>query len=491
MTFGGGWGVITGLATEFGVSRTFIYFLAHQLQNASQFIFEQSNSITSAPLLREFSIKAMLSLRLEGHSSIMGISVIMNRFQLELASVGSISQMLSHIGYLLPSTLSNTGGLAVQYLVFASDEIYSKRIPILVTLDPVSTAILRIEFSDTRTAEDWKEHYEIILANGFKPTSLVSDNAPGIRAGFGEVAPGKIWQSDTYHAIAHTLGNWVSRLEKIAYRAIGDEDKSRKKLDILTSDPDKSKEKLDRYQRSVHAAEKAINTYDNFCYLYHCLIKELNVFDDNGNVCDQETAEANVKAILALIEEIGYAKITKAVKKVERALPDLFHYLGVAKQVIKDCEDLPINKESLRAYCIAWQAGKAARKAKKTDRKEAALEREQCALEIAQALHEKDLDWNAIREEVYSRLDRIVQSSSMVECINSIIRPYLNSSKNQVNQNSLNLIMHYHNYRRYTDGVRKGKTPMEILTGKKQEKDWLAILFDIIREKDPQLLPAV
>jgi len=54
----------------------------------------------------------------------------------------------------------------------------------------------------------------------------------------------------------------------------------------------------------------------------------------------------------------------------------------------------------------------------------------------------------------------------------------------------LNLIMYYHNHRRYYDGVRKNKTPMEILTGKEQAKDWISILFDRIREKDPDLLLA-
>ncbi len=93
-----------------------------------------------------------------------------------------------------------------------------------------------------------------------------------------------------------------------------------------------------------------------------------------------------------------------------------------------------------------------------------------------------------IQQAVYSRLEKIVQSSALVECINSILRPYLNTSKNQVTQEMLNLIMHYHNYRRYRDGVRKGKTPMEILTGKEQTKDWLALLLDIIREKKPELL---
>ena len=73
----------------------------------------------------------------------------------------------------------------------------------------------------------------------------------------------------------------------------------------------------------------------------------------------------------------------------------------------------------------------------------------------------------------------------MVECINSIIRPYLNNSKNHVTQGMLNLIMFYHNHRRYIDGKRKGKTPFEILTGKDQEKDWLELILDIVEQKDP------
>ncbi len=77
----------------------------------------------------------------------------------------------------------------------------------------------------------------------------------------------------------------------------------------------------------------------------------------------------------------------------------------------------------------------------------------------------------------------------MVECINSIIRPYLNTSKNHVTQELLNLIMFYHNHRRYINGKRKNKTPFEILTGKKQEKEWLELIFDIAEQKDPSIFP--
>ena len=117
-----------------------------------------------------------------------------------------------------------------------------------------------------------------------------------------------------------------------------------------------------------------------------------------------------------------------------------------------------------------------------------ASEQEQFYLEFAEGLHQENS--SNYKDEIYSELDKIVQSSAMVECINSIIRPFLNTTKNNIDQNFLNLIMHYHNYRRYVDGKRKGKTPMELLTGKHQAKDWMDILFDFIREKDPEGLLA-
>ena len=79
-------------------------------------------------------------------------------------------------------------------------------------------------------------------------------------------------------------------------------------------------------------------------------------------------------------------------------------------------------------------------------------------------------------DQVRNDLDEIVQSSSIVECINSIIRPYINNTKTQISQEFLNLIMFYHNHRRYKDGKRTGKIPYEILTGEKQTKDWLDLL---------------
>lgn len=482
----GAWGTISNIAIEYSISRTFVYSLAHTLSEAGQFLFSETAGLAHSLSLRGLAIYMMLSLRLEGRSSIGAISTIMNRFALELSSTGSISQMLSRIGGLLPTTISTENGVT-RYLVFASDEIFSKTIPILVTVDPCSSAILRIELADSRKAEDWKNHFECLFDNGVEAIYLVSDEGTGLRAGHAEAMSDVVRQSDTYHAIAHQLGNWIDRLEKTAYKAIDTEDACEKKLDSAKSDQAQEK-RLEEYENAAEAAEKAVTLYDNFSYLYRCLLGELNVFDNNGNLRSRQQAEEGGKVGLALIEELNHERITEVVKKIERTLPDLFHYFDVAKKVVNECKELPIDEENLKAYCIAWQWGKAVRKAKKSDRKERAQDREKFCLEIADGLHQEQS--GDIKEEIYSKLDTIVQSSALVECINSIIRPYLNTTKNHVTQELLNLIMHYHNHRRYCDGVRKGKTPMELLTGTEQEKDWLSMLFDIIKDKDPGLLLA-
>ena len=90
--------------------------------------------------------------------------------------------------------------------------------------------------------------------------------------------------------------------------------------------------------------------------------------------------------------------------------------------------------------------------------------------------------FKTVKESIYAGLDKIIQSSAIVENINSIVRMSLNTSRDNINQEMLNLIMFYHNHRRYKDGKRKDNTPMELLTGKIQNKDWLEILLNIVEQ---------
>jgi len=84
----------------------------------------------------------MISLRFENKSPIDGISMNMKRLNFPYTSSGYISQNLSFIGSLMPNTIEIKSD-AMTFLIIAIDEIYSKKLPILISVDPISSAILR------------------------------------------------------------------------------------------------------------------------------------------------------------------------------------------------------------------------------------------------------------------------------------------------------------------------------------------------------------
>jgi len=336
--------------------------------------------------------------------------------------------------------------------------------------------------ADTRKAEDWKKHWKCLEKNGYHAIYLASDEGKGICTAKEEALSDIIRQPDTYHAIAHQLGVWVNSLEAAAYKAIREEDECWNKLDSARSDKVIEK-RIDKYVRAEKIVIEKIQKYDDFHFLYHCLIEQLKVFDNNGNIRTREEAQEHIETAVDLLKTLEIAKITKAVVRIQGTMPDLLNYFDTAKSIIADLKALPIDSDALRALCLAWQWRKQVIKAKKAKVRNYCLMEEQFCLELAECYLQDDYD--SVKEQVYMRLDQIVQSSSMVECINSIIRPYLNNSKNHVTQEMLNLIMFYHNHRRYIAGKRKGKTPFEILTGRKQEKDWLEQILDIAEQKDP------
>ncbi len=474
------WGVVTELARQYQVSRTFVYMLVVTLEQTGHLVFGQS-LCPSVMLKDRLCYRYMLSLRLEGRCSIGAISTIMKRFDIKNSSVGKISQTLQSIGALLPNTLTIDDGL-VRLVVFLSDELFAKTLPILVTVDPQSSALLRIELVEKRQWEQWKAHWECLEEHGFEAMYLVCDGGQALSKAQKESLKDIFRQPDTYHAIAHQFGKYAQRLEKAAYRAIEQEDTCWRTLDSARSERVIDK-RINKYEAASKKAEQRIEGYENYAYLYRCLVEELLLFDEDGKLRSRQEAEGNIETALELLDSLGGASISAAVKKVRRTLPELLNFFEVAPSILSELGQLPLESETLAPLCLAWQWHKGVIKAKNAKVRQYRKAQEQFYLEVAtDDLHES---YQEIKEQVYQHLDRIVQSSGMVECLNSIIRPYLNTTKNQVTQELLNLVMFYHNRRRYKAGKRAGKTPMELLIRKPQEKDWIELLFEEVEKQQP------
>jgi len=186
---------------------------------------------------------------------------------------------------------------------------------------------------------------------------------------------------------------------------------------------------------------------------------------------------------LELIKSLGNEHINSQANSIEKILLELLNYFEESKRAIERCKKLGIDDDTITTLTLAWQWNKALIKAKKIERRERARDEYLFYLEYA-----KDIlgdSYKDIKSKLFDALDNIIQASSMVENINSILRPYLDHSRNQINQEFLNLFAFYHNHRRYRAGKRKGKIPMELITGEKQDKNWIELLTDFIEMAEP------
>ena len=84
--------------------------------------------------------------------------------------------------------------------------------------------------------------------------------------------------------------------------------------------------------------------------------------------------------------------------------------------------------------------------------------------------------FEVIRKEMVEALDTEVRSSSLIENVNSALRPLLETCRGQVAQQLLDLCAYVHNHRCFVRGKRAGKAPIEILTGTEMDKTWLTSL---------------
>ncbi|MCK5537945.1 MAG: hypothetical protein KAI79_14050 [Bacteroidales bacterium] len=469
-------GTITKLTQRYNISRRFVYDLKENLD------FYCQTSETRIELTREETLlksyETALLLRLDGKCSINSISVIMKHLDMPYASVGSISEHLKLAGESLENVFEKQENIT--FAVFASDEIYAKSLPILITCDPVSFAILHIKLCESCTSAEWKTEWEQLEAKGVIPLYLTKDEGVQMECAAKEFFPDVDIQSDTYHGVAHKLGLWHKRLETEAFNKIELEYEKEILLSKAKTDTTLDKRKLEYEQAKINT-DKALDFLDDFEFIYYHLLSCLECINANGELKSKEHEIAKFEVAIELgIECLEHKTIVKRLKSIAKIQKRLFYFYDVAERILQE-----LKKETdsfvLELICLYWQID---RRVVKTKNSKTARKIVIYANRILADIKELTGDnFDVIFDKTIEKLNNIVQSSAAIECINSILRPYLNTCKNQPTQEFLNLFMFYHNHRRFKAGKRKGKTPMELFTGEKQDKSWLELLLDKLKNE--------
>ena len=468
------YGKMTQIAQDYHISRTFLYQLTWAAQHQLETLFSTPTSL--APGLQSPLEPLMLLLRLEAACSIPSLSSILKRLEYQPNSVGYLSESLQAYGRAVPSTLSMSQQTVVFYL---SDEIFAIRHPILVTIEAHSTAILKIELASDRSAETWQAHFADLGAHRFHSIGMASDRGVGLTAGYRAACQEGFWVCDQFHEF-QDLFHRCHQLQRKAYGAIGKEIEAAEKFANAKSEANLQK-RLKQYEQAHQACEQAIARYDQLDLLLHLLSDTLHFCSDAGRLRTVEAVRADLSIILSLMQEIDDEKLPKLLTSLRSHLDDICVPFRQVESVHAELLEF-IPQPIIDALVLAWHHDHLSYQA---HGKKKHYHRRECEywLDFSEALLDEQFD--GFKVLAFEKLDAIVKASSLVEMVNSLIRPYLNSSKGHITQETLNLIMFYHNHRRYKGGKRQGKAPIELLTGEVLEADWVDLLIQHKQETSP------
>jgi hypothetical protein len=463
---------MTQMAQEYHISRTFLYQLNWAARHHLEELFSDPQHLVESP--DDFLIEPwMLMLRLEGNCTIPSISSIFKHFDYQPNSVGYLSESLHAYGRSVPSTLSMPDKTVVFYL---SDEIFATHRPLLVTIEAQSTAILKIELASARSAKTWKAHFDDLGAHRFHSIGMASDRGVGLTAGYRAACQEGFWVCDQFHEF-QDLFNRCHHLERKAYGAIGKEVEAAAKFTNAKSEAHLQK-RLEQYEQVRQACACAIERDDQLNVLLGMLSEALYLCSNVGRLRPVEGVRSDVTVILSLMEDIHDAKLPKLLESMRAHMDDILVPFRQVERIHTDLLEV-MPEQIVDALALAWHHDhlfyQSRGKKKHDHRRESDY-----WLNFSKGLLDDRFD--ELKALVFEKLDQVVKASSLIEMVNSLIRPYLNSCKGHITQETLNLIMFYHNHRRYKSGKRQGKAPIELLTGEALKGDWVDLFIQHKRE---------
>jgi hypothetical protein len=465
------YGKMTQIAQDYHISRTFLYQLSWAAKHHLEELFSDPQYLIEPS---DFLLEPwILVLRLEGQCSIPSISSIFKHFDYQPSSVGYLSQYLKDYGRSVPSTLRVAEKKMVFYL---SDEIFAIGVPILVTLEAQSTAILKIELASDRSAETWEAHFKDLDKHLFHSIGMASDRGVGLMTGYQAACQDGRWVCDQFHEFQE-LFHRCQQLERKAYGAIGKEMEAVALFHNAKSEANLQK-RLEQYERSHQACEQAMARYDQLSLLLQWLRATLHLCSPLGRLRTVEGVRSALIYLLDMIQEVDDEKLAKLLKPLRSHLDDILVPFEQVESVHGELLEL-MPEPIVDALVLAWHHNHLSYQSH-GQKKHAHQQQSQQWLDFAEGLLDDQFEPRKVL--VFEKLDTVVKASSLVEMVNSLLRPYLNSSKGQITQETLNLIMFYHNHRRYKGGRRQGKAPIELLTGEALQGDWVDLLMQHKRE---------
>ncbi len=452
---------LTQVASANQVSRNFVYGQKDKalLGIEQAFTLEPTDVLYKLPVTMEWLKSFALGLALHCKASIRAIQKMLEDFLDYSMSIGAISNLINEKAA-VAHRFNKLQDLS-QVTLGAHDEMFAFGSPILAGIDIPSLYCYLLTQEKHRDAETWAIHLFDLQKQGLKPERVIADDADGLRNAHAMVLSNIPCDYDHFHIskdmmdLRRFLKNKLRRSETDYYEAT-----------VMAADAvlDKTKAK---YKKQLSKLERQFNLLNHISSTINTLISwmEHDVFNMPGSSIKLRRELFNfILQEFETLAKIHPHRIHGLCTKLRHQRDGLLAFVDVL-----DCKFHDIAKKHKCTLDVAWRICQLQRCTYYGDTYH------QRSLQILDEIGEELFE--LVEDDVLAALNSTEKTSSAVENLNGRTKSYLHNRKG-CSQSFLNLLRFYFNhtpFRRSARESRVGKSPTEILTGKKHAH-WLEML---------------
>ena len=439
------------IASEYGISRSYVYDLKKQAEEVlDYFVMTETVPLPVVAFDDNQIRKAVLSLSMNCGSSIEGIQRHLNDVYGIHVSIGKISEIITEASIKADDYLEEIDLSSIRQT--ANDEIFQGNQPILTSVDLESTYIINMCLCDDRSGISWENLMNDRKKQGLNPEISISDGGSGLLSGIPKAFPDIEQRKDIFHA-EKDLGIEVTKFERAAYAMIEEEER----MIRATSGNRVHKKTVQKLIELQSHIDQDLKLTDEIVQLYQWL-KELLGFTGYSSCEVKDALHWICGEMLRLVPE--KKSFRKQVHVFEDNIDKTVAFIHYLQRNIKDIE-LKHKWKKDSVLCL-YQA----RSYYRCDEKRSEWDFH------CDTLFGFDSEEREKAEcELALLISNTYRASSMIENVNGRIRDYIDC-KRSVPPLFFSLIQLYLNtkkYRRSEVPERRGKSPLELLTGKSHD----------------------
>jgi len=355
------------------------------------------------------------------------------------------------------------------------DEIYVRGKPLLLMVDERSLAVLAAVSEDAADENTWGCHFLEAEEQGVRFGGIISDQGTGLAAGWKASGISARHQADVFHTLRDAR-RIAGKLKRLAHKAAKAKEAAWARLEDLTNPhrgPGRPKKSIteNEMQRLETAANTAASVADNADYLVKEMSRSLSPVHGDGSRRTATQAQDDLKAIAELWLTIPDDEARRFGRNLPDRIPALTHFLLLLEDAWQPWEERYEEATSFVGW--VWNNRKALGETPPATDEQV---REQWGI---------DMPAEGVRA-IWDSLEYLHRASSLVECVNSILRKHAQAHRGMT-RDLLNLLIFRHNARTFRRGKRAGSSPIQLLSGGPVWAHWTDGLFGPQHPETPEL----